>query len=284
MSGAGLLLAMVICAGAGPAAAPPGAPPAKSGSVRVLTWNIQYGADRGDEVNGWPERKELLRRALEDERPDLLCVQEALAGQLEFVDGVLPRHSRDGVGRDDGRKAGEHCAIYWDKQRFERSAGGTFWLSETPDKPGPSWGEQYNRVCTWVRLKDNTAGRTLRVFNVHLPLLEEARKKAAGLVAERVKGSPEGDALIVAGDLNSGPESPAWAALEAIGLVNAEAAAGRKPGTATFHRNGIPLVCLDAIFAAKSWTAKEHRVIGGLLQKAYPSDHFGVAAVLEYGE
>jgi endonuclease/exonuclease/phosphatase family metal-dependent hydrolase len=284
MFGPGLFLAAVLCGGAALAAEAPTQPPARPEPVRVLTWNIQYGSDQGADPNGWPERKVLLRKALEDERPEVLCVQEALAGQLEFLDSVLPKHSREGVGRDDGRKAGEHCAIYWDGRRFERLDGGTFWLSETPDKPGPAWGEQYNRICTWVRLKDKASGRTLRVFNLHLPLVDEAREKAAKLAAGRIKDAGGEDALIAAGDLNSGPESPAWTALEGAGLANAEKSAGRKPGTATFHRKGIPLVCLDAIFASGAWTAKEHRVVGGLLQKAYPSDHFGVAATLDWKE
>lgn len=284
MLGRVFFLATMVCGCAAPAGEAPAKSPARPEPVRVLTWNIQYGSDQGADANGWPERKKLLRKALEDERPDVLCVQEALAGQLEFLDGIFPKHSREGVGRDDGKKAGEHCAIYWDGRRFERLDGGTFWLSETPDKPGPAWGEQYNRICTWVRLKDKTSDRALRVFNVHLPLVAEAREKAAKLVAERIKGSPAGDALIAAGDLNSGPESPAWKALEGVGLLNAEKSAGRKPGTATFHRKGVPLVCLDAIFAAKSWKVKAHQVLGDLLQKAYPSDHFGVVATLEYGD
>jgi len=276
---AAIALMSAVLAGEEPVPAPGAAAP-----FRILTWNIQYGSDRGADANGWPERKAALRSAIEAEKPDVFCAQEALAGQLEFLDGLLPKHSREGVGRDDGKKAGEHCAVYWDTRRFERLDGGTFWLNETPDKPGTAWGEQYNRICTWVRLKDKASGRTLRVFNMHLPLVAEAREKAAGLVAGRIGKVGKDDAVIAAGDLNSGPGGPAWKALEGCGLAGAEKSAGGKPGTATFHHKGIPLVCLDAIFISDSWAVKRHRVVGGPLQKAYPSDHFGVAATLEWRE
>ena len=259
-------------------------PPAAPVALKVLTWNIQYGSDRGADPNGWPERQGLLRAALERERPAVLCVQEALAAQLEFLDRCLPGHAREGAGRDDGKTKGEHCAVYWDGARFERLDGGTFWLSEAPEAPGRAWGEQYNRICTWVRLKDKPSGRVLRVFNTHLPLAPEAREKAARLVVKRLKGGAPGEPLILAGDFNSGPGSPAWKAFAEAGLVNTEKSAGKEPGTATYHKMGIGLVCLDAIFASDAWEVREHRVVSGALKGAYPSDHFGVAAVLEWKE
>ncbi len=249
--------------------------------LRVLTWNVQYGSERGADPNGWPERKAALRAALADEKPDVLCVQEALAGQLEFIDGLLPGHKRVGVGRDDGAKAGEHCAVFFDARRFEAAESGTFWLSETPEKPSRGWGEKYMRICTWVRLREPASGRAFRVYGTHLALLPSAREKSAALIVERIAKVPRDEPVILAGDFNCGPGSPPWKLFGAAGLKSAEELAGRRPGAATYHKSGIPLVCLDAVFASGTWKAGAHRVVRGQAGAAWASDHFGVAADLE---
>ena len=52
--------------------------------------------------------------------PDVLCVQEARPGQVAFLEQALPTHERAGVGRDDGHEGGEHCAILFDRARFQQ--------------------------------------------------------------------------------------------------------------------------------------------------------------------
>src|ERR1051325_6282601 len=69
-------------------------------ALRVITWNIQYGADEGELSNRWPERKKALKVFLAKEDPDILCVQEALKGQVEFIEKLFPKHKRLGVGRE----------------------------------------------------------------------------------------------------------------------------------------------------------------------------------------
>ena len=41
-----------------------------------------------------------------------------------------------GVGRDDGKKAGEYSPILYRSAVWKVEAWKTVWLSETPDKPG----------------------------------------------------------------------------------------------------------------------------------------------------
>ena len=110
---------------------------ANPAAIRVLTWNILHGTERGMPWTrfGWPVRKNALKTALAAVRPDILCVQEALEEQLDFLAGVLQGHERVGVGRDDGRSAGEQCAIFFDRNRFLELGGGTFWLEEPVDEP-----------------------------------------------------------------------------------------------------------------------------------------------------
>ncbi len=141
--------------------------------ITLLNWNIKCGCNTGLLQNGWPKRKLPLKEALTSERFDVLCVQEALLDQLRFIDGFLPRYQRFGAGRTDGISAGEHCAIYILKERFEATHDGTFWLSATPKKPSRSFDPPPlpPRVCSWVALRDKQTGKRARVFNTHFPLM-----------------------------------------------------------------------------------------------------------------
>lgn len=41
-----------------------------------------------------------------------------------------------GVGRNDGKEAGEYSPIFFDRERFEVANWTTIWLSDTPNVPG----------------------------------------------------------------------------------------------------------------------------------------------------
>jgi endonuclease/exonuclease/phosphatase family metal-dependent hydrolase len=257
-------------AGEDAAAAPP---------LRIVTWNVQNGTDAG--ANGWPRRKPSLKAALEKEAPQILCVQEALPDQLAFLDEVLPEHGRAGVGRDDGKNAGEHCSIYYDRRRFKLLDHGTFWLSETPDRPGRCWGDHWNRVCTWVRLEDS--GRVFRVFCVHFPLNGDARDRSVKLLLERIAAVPPGEPVMLAGDFNCGPGSGPWQALLDAGLRHAESASGAAKASLTWHLFGIPARCLDGIFVSKAWLVQDHKLLKDRVDGTYPSDHFGLSSDVVLG-
>ncbi len=250
---------------------------------KLITWNIQYGREAGGDLNNWPARKKALAAALEREKPAILCVQEALAGQLEFLEKQLVGYRRVGVGRDDGKEKGEHAAIFCDEKHLAVLENGTFWLSDTPDKPGRTWGNRYVRICTWVRLREKSSGRTFRIFNTHFPLNASARLKSSELMVARIKAAKAVDPVILCGDFNCGPGSGPWKIFAKAGFADAAMSAGGRSGTATFHKFGIPLVCLDAVFVSRGWEATGHRVVSGARERVYPSDHFGVVTVLKLG-
>ena len=52
--------------------------------VRVMTWNLRYD-NPGDGPDAWPNRREAVLAALRWHRPDLLCIQEGLAHQVDFL-------------------------------------------------------------------------------------------------------------------------------------------------------------------------------------------------------
>src|SRR5208283_1109964 len=113
------------------------APKTARNLIRVLTWNVHCGQEDGPlwQRFDWAARKQPMQMALDQANPDILCVQEALPGQVAFLEQALPGHRRVGVGRNDGQAEGEHCAICFRRDRFEDIGGGTFWLEEPIDEP-----------------------------------------------------------------------------------------------------------------------------------------------------
>jgi len=257
-------------------------PPAKSKpeAIRVVTWNILVGTERGApwKRHGWPVRSKALEAALAGTEPDILCVQEALLEQLTTLAALLPDHRRFGVGRDDGRSAGEHCAIFFDASRFEEVEGGTFWLEEPAQEPPTTILRGPKRICTWVRLRDREDGRFLRIYNTHLYLTERARLRAVRLILARIQWGDPADAVLVTGDFNAGPATPNRRLFTAAGLISTAELAGAAPGAPTYQFYGIRLRSLDEILADHRWRVLDHRVLDVKPENTFPSDHFGVMA------
>jgi endonuclease/exonuclease/phosphatase family metal-dependent hydrolase len=260
------------------------APAAKSdpASVRVVTWNIHCGQDDGPpwERFDWPSRKHALREALSQAAPDVLCVQEARPGQVAFLEQALPGHDRVGVGRDDGRDGGEYCAIYYDRARFERLDGGTFWLAEPTDTPRPGSAFSVKRICTWVRLRDRDTGRVVRLYNSHLPLTEGPRREAARVILERMAAGDPSDAVVLTADFNASPSAPSRRRFAEAGLVDSAVLAGERPGRWTLHLYGIPLRCIDGILVGAGGKVERHALLDVKPGNVFPSDHFGLLADL----
>jgi endonuclease/exonuclease/phosphatase family metal-dependent hydrolase len=206
-----------------------------------------------------------------------LLVQEARSGQLAFLDEALPGHRRVGVGRDDGQSAGEHCAIYFNQDRFEHLGSGTFWLQEPTDQPrGP--GVNVKRICTWVRLRDPASGRTLRVYNTHQYLTEGAQLPAARIILDHIQAGDPSDAVVLAGDFNATPEAPSRRLFAEAGLRETAGFAGKQGGTYQF--SGVCLRCLDGILVGPGWQLEQYAVVNVKPRGLFPSDHFGVLADL----
>jgi endonuclease/exonuclease/phosphatase family metal-dependent hydrolase len=258
---------------------PPKADPA---AIRVLSWNILLGRESGPlwGRHGWSVRKPALCEALRAAGPDILCVQEALDGQVRLLEAELPRHSREGVGRDDGRTAGEHCAILFDASRFERLGGGTFWLEEPADVPPARPGLGPKRICTWVRLRDRSSGLTLRVYNAHSYLTEKARLRASRIILARVGSGDAADEILLAGDFNAPPSAPSRRLFSKAGLSPAAESARDPADVPTYQFYGIRWLSLDEIYASGGWRSVARWVVDAKPGNTFPSDHFGVLADL----
>jgi len=210
-------------------------PSAISIPLRLITNNIRYAAtDLFPYECPWPERLPNLLRQIHhyavgpfNPPSTILCLQEVLQSQLDDVAAALGNEwSHVGVGRDDGKEAGEFNPVffrpgYWVKVHFE-----TIWLSKTPERPGLGWDAGCNRICTCLVLRtmlEGSRARRVMILNTHLdnagPI---ARREGAKLIVKYARLWREEfkvHGVLLAGDLNSTRDERhgAWEVLNTVG-------------------------------------------------------------------
>lgn len=138
-----------------------------------MTFNIRLDAP-SDSANNWKYRKENVYQMITYYHPDLLGMQEVCHNQMEDLKQGLPQYTALGVGRDDGKEAGEYCPIFFNPNRFTLLKSGNFALSEHPDSIGiKGWDASYNRITTWAILKEKEMERNL---SFSIPILTMTEK------------------------------------------------------------------------------------------------------------
>ena len=102
---------------------------------KIISFNVRYSsAPEIDGDNRWELRRDASVKMVAKHKPLVMGLQEACPDQIDFLDLNLTGYKHIGVGRDDGKRAGEMMAIYYDTTRLTLLNSGTFWLSETPEK------------------------------------------------------------------------------------------------------------------------------------------------------
>jgi endonuclease/exonuclease/phosphatase family metal-dependent hydrolase len=268
-------------------------------SLSVMTFNIRYGT-AADGPDRWELRRDTLMELLRSEAPDLIGLQEALRFQIDELLAALPEYGEVGVGRDDGRSAGEHATILLRRERFTVAEAGTFWFSDTPGVPGSRhWGNGITRISTWARLIDRRSDRAFYIFNLHLDHQSQpSRERSVELLAARMAARTFPDPLIVTGDFNAGEQNTALRYLrgEAGRAWTESRSAPPSPrlrdsfrfvhpdadSVGTFHgfRGGTGGEKIDHILVDEDWEVLEGDILRTSRAGRYPSDHYPVTARL----
>ena len=140
---------------------------------------------------------------------------------LDILDG-LDGYDYIGVGRDDGKTAGEYAAIFYKTDRLRLLDQGNFWLSETPDRPGLGWDAACVRVCTWGKFAAQTASNdeAFYFFNLHMDHVGvTARREGAKLIVSRIREIARGAPVIVTGDFNVDQKDEIYTIFTTSGLL-----------------------------------------------------------------
>jgi endonuclease/exonuclease/phosphatase family metal-dependent hydrolase len=263
-----------------------------AGDVKVMSFNVRYGTARDGE-NHWDRRKDFLADTVKAFGPDLLGTQETLGFQRDFLKKKLEGYGVFAAGRDDGKEKGEMMAVYWRESRFEKTDGGHFWLSKTPEKAGSkSWDTSLPRMATWVKLKDRKGGKPVLLLNTHFDHKgKEARLESAKLVREKIVALGKGCSVIVTGDFNAGEGSEPYKALfgpkgkEESPVLDSYRAAHPKKGEAEGTTTGFKAgpskgARIDWIGVSKDWKVVSAGIDRTEKGGRTPSDHFPVTAAL----
>ena len=130
----------------------------KSSDIKVISYNIRLGVAK-DGTNSWEYRYPASAMMINDQKPDIFGLQEAYDFQVKYLEEYCEDYKSVGVGREDGKHEGEHMSIFYNKKTTKLLKWGTFWLSETPDKPSMGWDAACFRTATWALLKDKASGK-----------------------------------------------------------------------------------------------------------------------------
>lgn len=254
----------------------------QSSSIVVATYNLRLNTT-ADGVNAWPQRKEAVKALIRYHEWDLFGTQEGLSDQIDDL-ASMDEYAYVGVGRDDGKRAGEFAAIYFRKSRFELESHGDFWLSETPEKPSKGWDAKCcNRIASWAKLRDKLTQRRFFAISVHFDHEGVvARRESAKLMIKKIAELSENLPVICMGDFNSVPTSEPIRILSAEfkdAYLNSETAPYGPVGTFNDFKIAAPLEeRIDYIFLNTQVQVLKYAALTDSTHARFPSDHLPVVA------
>lgn len=248
--------------------------------IRLMSYNIRY--DAPDDTPNWTQRRPHMARQIAFFDPDVLGVQEALIPMVAYLAEQAPAYDHYGLGRDDGREAGETTTLFWRRDRFEAVRTETLWCSTTPDRPSKGWDAALPRTLTRVVLRDRTDGRLLDVRNAHFDHVgvvarEECAALASSLPPAQLDGATA--SVVLMGDFNTGPDSAPYRRILASGLRDARAVSPVVFGPAgTYNAFDIARdndgIAIDHVFVGPDLSVRRYAVPTDSVAGQVISDHF----------
>ena len=249
--------------------------------LKVMSYNIRMGIAK-DGTNSWEFRCPATIEMLNAQKPDVFGVQEAFEFQIRFIEEYCRDYKSVGVGRDDGKKKGEYMSIFWNKKTVSLLKWGTFWLSETPDKPSKGWDAHCRRTATWALMKDKKTGKKFYFVNTHLDHKgKEAQKNGLKLIVDRIESiNPQGYPMILTGDFNIKPNNPALVDLDAR-MLSARKIAADTDSHNTFNGWSVKPTdsVIDYIYISGFSSCPQYKTVTEkYAERPFVSDHYPIFA------
>ncbi|KAH7412844.1 Endonuclease/exonuclease/phosphatase [Cadophora sp. MPI-SDFR-AT-0126] len=193
--------------------------------IRIITHNIRYATEKpfkGEEF--WEVRcprlcSELVINSITPST--FICLQEVLHSQLVDVHTALnecPSAAGTwdyiGVGRKNGKRAGEYSPIFYRPSVWKLKRWETNWLSPTPDVPSKGWDAANIRIVTIGIFIHHETGQKVAVLSTHFDHEGvKSRRESAKLILAVVKTLTDTEkpaAVLLAGDFNSPPDDDGY--------------------------------------------------------------------------
>ncbi|KAH0940997.1 hypothetical protein HID58_000634 [Brassica napus] len=186
-------------------------------SLSVMTFNL-HDDQPEESPNSWDKRKDLCLSVITSYSPVILCTQQGVKSQLDYIQQGLPGYDQFGISRKGHEDpADESCTIFYNKEKVELLEGGTFWLSESPSVPGSTaWGSEVPWSCvffdkaayTFQLKRVEPPGFSFQIVNTNLDEISpRARRRSALLTWQHMASLPPSLPVVYCGGFNTQKES-----------------------------------------------------------------------------
>ena len=195
---------------------------------KICNYNIRYYNGASDNANtgnrSWLVRKDKVFEMIRKHQMDVCGIEEITTQQSPDVVAELQEYEYIGYGRDNGKEnsaggSGEQTGILYRKARYVKLDQGRFFLSTTPHKVSKSFGSSFNRMVTWVKLKERGTDKTFYFFATHFdhPTTQagiNTRSSQADVALTMVPQIANHHPIFFVGDFNCESSEPAYQKLQ----------------------------------------------------------------------
>ena len=223
--------------------------------LKVISYNIRNSQEK-DGTNSWVYRYAASAEMVQDQKADVIGLQEALSDQVVFFEQNFK----------DYKWTGDFAAILWNKKTVTLQKSGSF------------------DVATWALFKDKETGKKFYFVNTHLDHVgKEARKLGLKLIVDRIDEiNPEKYPMVLTGDFNIKPDNEALIDLEEK-MQSARKIAPKTDNNQTFNGWGKAKsdMVIDYIYVSGFSACPEYHTVNEKYgQWKYISDHYPIYAKL----
>lgn len=255
----------------------------RENELRVMSCNVRCISPTDLGKKSWFYRADLIMQGIEKEQPSVIGFQEATKWQYSYLCDTLSSYDSVITYRDDAFNS-EGCPIFYRSDMYTLIDKGSFWLSETPDVMSKSWGAQFNRVCSYVILKDNATGTEFVVFNTHLShVSDEARINGIQVVLDKIAEFGSKPAVLM-GDLNAKEDSETYKSAT-NNFYDAKYQTENTMTSCTYQDWGEQLdrECIDYVMISKQGLkVNSYKVVTDTYDGVYSSDHFPLSVSISF--
>lgn len=199
--------------------------PSQSAYHNVCNYNIRLYTTDDKDTKFWTNRKDKVFEMILNHDMDLCGLEEMTLNQSPDFISNLSDYEYVGYGRDNGKEnsaggTGEQTGLIYKKTRYVKQDQGRFFLSNTPQKPSKISGASFNRMVTWVKLKERNTDNVFYFFATHFdhPTTQQGintRSAEADIALVQVPMIAGDSPLFFVGDFNCEPTEPAYLKLSA---------------------------------------------------------------------
>lgn len=255
----------------------------RENELRVMSCNVRCISPTDFGKKNWFYRADLIMQGIEKEQPSVIGFQEATKWQYSYLCDTLSSYDSVITYRDDAFNS-EGCPIFYRSDMYTLINKGSFWLSETPDVMSKSWGAQFNRVCSYVILKDNATETEFVVFNTHLShVSDEARINGIQAVLDKIAEFGSKPAVLM-GDLNAKEDSETYKSATE-NFYDAKYQTENTMTSCTYQDWGEQLdrECIDYVMISKQGLkVNSYKVVTDTYDGVYSSDHFPLSVSISF--